>query len=577
VQRKRVNIGVELVAAPRLLLADEPTSGLDASAAAALVATLRRVARAGGVTTAAVVHAPRHSAFALFDDLLLLGAGGRTAYYGPIAEAEAYFGSLGFQLPLHTNPADALLDIVAGAAPPGAAEGHEEGEPGKEGPPAEAQAQALARAWNLHVGCGGGDDGGSAAEGSEEEGEDGSDHEDGVVSAAEPLLGGGRGARRLGLLARARVSTTALARRAFGAPRLRLRRRDVDVDVAAAPLGGATAAAAAEARRRATPGFLPQLWWCLRRAALKRSREPLAVLTDLSIVAAAGVTLGLLSDRGRNTIAAFASQASYRRAPPPKLCVRTAAQACPRLHIMPCCCHDESRRPPSPARTPHTPRPPTPPTPHTPPHTHSPLWSSVIALGLLAVVSALPTFNAGSLAFHREAASGLNRAAYFCALDAFDAGGAAVRAAVYLATYASFASPRAVLWQQYMVSAAMYYACCGLGYLVALALGPNSASAQLAAAVFTLLSTLVARQPAAGGVLRALQSLSFARWALEGMVVAESNRLVGVWLLARCATLRALHYDVRRLWTCVGALAALGAGARAAALALLMRRHGGGQ
>lgn len=61
-----------------------------------------------------------------------------------------------------------------------------------------------------------------------------------------------------------------------------------------------------------------------------------------------------------------------------------------------------------------------------------------------------------------------------------------------------------------------------MAYLLSLALGP--ATAQLASAVVTLLSTLVARQASAGWALAVLQRLSFARWALEGLVIAESGR-----------------------------------------------------
>lgn len=50
-------------------------------------------------------------------------------------------------------------------------------------------------------------------------------------------------------------------------------------------------------------------------------------------------------------------------------------------------------------------------------------------------------------------------------------------------------------------------------------------AAQLSAAVFALINTLVARQGRARGLVALLQSFSFARWGLEGYVVAESNRL----------------------------------------------------
>lgn len=48
---------------------------------------LRRVALKG-VTVAAVIHQPSYETFCMFDDLVLLAKGGRTAYCGPQASVQ---------------------------------------------------------------------------------------------------------------------------------------------------------------------------------------------------------------------------------------------------------------------------------------------------------------------------------------------------------------------------------------------------------------------------------------------------------------------------------------------------------
>ena len=44
-----------------------------------------------GMTVVMVVHQPRYSLFTLFDDVLLLGLGGRTVYLGKSEGALPYF------------------------------------------------------------------------------------------------------------------------------------------------------------------------------------------------------------------------------------------------------------------------------------------------------------------------------------------------------------------------------------------------------------------------------------------------------------------------------------------------------
>ena len=112
-QKKRVNIGIELVAYPRVLFLDEPTSGLDSAASLQVARCLQRM-RSLGITVVTVIHQPRFSVFRCFSHCLLLAKGGRTVYLGPTAGIQNYFEQIGFQLPSGENVADWFIDIVSG-------------------------------------------------------------------------------------------------------------------------------------------------------------------------------------------------------------------------------------------------------------------------------------------------------------------------------------------------------------------------------------------------------------------------------------------------------------------------------
>lgn len=80
-QRKRVTLGVELVAKPTLLFLDEPTSGLDGQSAYNIVRFMRRLVD-GGQAVLCTIHQPSAVLFDAFDSLLLLAKGGRMAFFG---------------------------------------------------------------------------------------------------------------------------------------------------------------------------------------------------------------------------------------------------------------------------------------------------------------------------------------------------------------------------------------------------------------------------------------------------------------------------------------------------------------
>uniref|UniRef100_A0A8C3XY14 Broad substrate specificity ATP-binding cassette transporter ABCG2 n=1 Tax=Catharus ustulatus TaxID=91951 RepID=A0A8C3XY14_CATUS len=111
-ERKRTNIGMELITDPAILFLDEPTTGLDASTANAVLLLLKRMSKQGR-TIIFSIHQPRYSIFRLFDSLTLLAAG-RVLYHGPAQNAIEYFQSIGYQCEPYNNPADFFLDVING-------------------------------------------------------------------------------------------------------------------------------------------------------------------------------------------------------------------------------------------------------------------------------------------------------------------------------------------------------------------------------------------------------------------------------------------------------------------------------
>ncbi|OEL18530.1 ABC transporter G family member 28 [Dichanthelium oligosanthes] len=120
-QRKRVNVGLEMVMEPSVLILDEPTSGLDSASSLLLLRALRREALEG-VNISMVVHQPSYTLYKMFDDLILLAKGGMTVYHGPVKKVEEYFSGLGIVVPDRVNPPDYYIDILEGIVKPNAKE-----------------------------------------------------------------------------------------------------------------------------------------------------------------------------------------------------------------------------------------------------------------------------------------------------------------------------------------------------------------------------------------------------------------------------------------------------------------------
>ncbi|GAA5822943.1 hypothetical protein JCM5353_007906 [Sporobolomyces roseus] len=110
-QKRRVTIACSVVTKPQILILDEPTSGLDASSSREVVTFLRYLAHDLNMCVVCTIHQPNWETFSLFDNLLLL-AGGRTMYNGPISELDSYLSWTGSPTPKFANPADHAIQLV---------------------------------------------------------------------------------------------------------------------------------------------------------------------------------------------------------------------------------------------------------------------------------------------------------------------------------------------------------------------------------------------------------------------------------------------------------------------------------
>lgn len=126
-EKRRLSIGLELLAAPAILIADEPTSGelgsprfssfpclhssagLDSVSAARVVQVLKTLANSDSgqrTTVITTIHQPSSQIYHLFDTVMVLGVGGRQIYFGPAQDANTFFAARGKPCPPGWNPAD---------------------------------------------------------------------------------------------------------------------------------------------------------------------------------------------------------------------------------------------------------------------------------------------------------------------------------------------------------------------------------------------------------------------------------------------------------------------------------------
>ncbi|MFH1139072.1 MAG: ATP-binding cassette domain-containing protein, partial [Pseudomonadota bacterium] len=103
-QRRRVNLAMELLNDPEVLILDEPTSGLSSQDSEQIVSFLKDLTRKGK-TVMVVIHQPSSIIYKMFDKVLILDDEGESLFFGDPLEALALFNVI------HSGPRPSFADL----------------------------------------------------------------------------------------------------------------------------------------------------------------------------------------------------------------------------------------------------------------------------------------------------------------------------------------------------------------------------------------------------------------------------------------------------------------------------------
>ncbi|EGB06211.1 hypothetical protein AURANDRAFT_29767, partial [Aureococcus anophagefferens] len=104
-QKKRVSIGMDLLANCSVMCLDEPTTGLDAAAALSIADVVMSLAKVTGRTMVCTIHQPTWELISRFDQLTIL-VQGRLAFCEQPAQLAPFFAGGGHPCPGNENPID---------------------------------------------------------------------------------------------------------------------------------------------------------------------------------------------------------------------------------------------------------------------------------------------------------------------------------------------------------------------------------------------------------------------------------------------------------------------------------------
>ncbi|NLO44771.1 MAG: ATP-binding cassette domain-containing protein [Candidatus Cloacimonetes bacterium] len=89
-ERKRLNLALELLFEPTIIICDEPTSGLSFNDAEHIIEILSNLCQQDKIVIL-TIHQPNSSIYRMFDRVLMMDIGGKIAFYGTPTESFSYF------------------------------------------------------------------------------------------------------------------------------------------------------------------------------------------------------------------------------------------------------------------------------------------------------------------------------------------------------------------------------------------------------------------------------------------------------------------------------------------------------
>lgn len=110
-EKKRLNIGFEMISDPEILFLDEPTSGLDSYTSYVIINLLKELAESKNMIIVYTIHQPSTDIFMKFDNLMLLNRG-KIIYFGECDNSINYFMDNGYKCPEGYNPADYFMKLM---------------------------------------------------------------------------------------------------------------------------------------------------------------------------------------------------------------------------------------------------------------------------------------------------------------------------------------------------------------------------------------------------------------------------------------------------------------------------------